>query len=104
MASKPWKAFERRVAHALDGRRISVAESLSQGKDKGDIDHPLFVIECKKRKALRIPEWWRQAKNESQGTGKFPLLCVSSPKLERPLVIMSLKDFTRMYHKYIKEY
>ena len=40
---KPWKAFERRVAKAVGGKRRG--PNFTDGRD--DVIHPLFSIECK---------------------------------------------------------
>jgi len=99
MPEKSWKSFERRIADGLGGRRIPVSESLQRETDQGDVAHPIFFIECKKRKNISIPAWWRQTEDKAKALRKIPLLCISSERFERPVVIMNFRDFKRLYRR-----
>ena len=57
MADKSWKAFERRLAQRMGGRRIPVT-----GERNGvDVDAGSFVFQCKLRRGLpsHLREWLR---------------------------------------------
>jgi len=54
MPSKKWKNNERQAAALLGGKRLA-----NNGQRQADIDHPLFHIESKERRA--VPEWWVKA-------------------------------------------
>jgi len=100
MSEKSWKSFERRIADGLGGRRIPVSESLQRETDQGDVAHPIFFVECKKRKALSISKWWKETEDKAKIWRKIPLLCISSGRFRRPIVIMNFNDFKRLYRRY----
>ncbi|RLF46589.1 MAG: hypothetical protein DRN17_00065 [Thermoplasmata archaeon] len=52
MADAAWKALERKVAAVLGGQRIAAS---GNGAIKGDVQHPIYHIECKWGK--QIPKW-----------------------------------------------
>jgi len=52
MADAPWKVLERKVAKMLGGQRIAAS---GNGAIKGDVQHPIYFIECKWGK--QIPKW-----------------------------------------------
>ena len=57
MADKSWKAFERRLAKRVGGRRIPVTGE----RDGADVVAPAFVYQCKLRRGLPsyLREWLR---------------------------------------------
>jgi len=52
MPNKTWKVLERKVAKMLGGQRIAASGT---GAIKGDVQHPIYFIECKWGK--QIPKW-----------------------------------------------
>jgi len=100
MPEKAWKSFERRIADGLGGRRIPVPESQQRETDQGDVAHPVFFVECKKRKNISIPAWWKQTQDKAKALRKIPLLCISSERLRRPIIVMNFNDFKRLYRRY----
>jgi len=99
VANAAWKEFERRIASELQGRRIPVSESLCRETDKGDVEHPIFWIECKRRRELKLTSWWKTTEEKAKRYRKIPLLCVSSQKLKRPIVMLRLHDFVNLYRR-----
>jgi len=99
MPEKSWKSFERRIADGLGGRRIPVSESLQREADQGDVAHPVFFIECKKRKDISIPAWWKKTQDKAKALRKIPLLCISSERFRRPIVVMNFRDFKNLYRR-----
>ena len=57
MADRSWKAFERRVAKRVGGRRIPVTGE----RDGADVDAGQFVFQCKLRRGLPsyLRDWLR---------------------------------------------
>lgn len=94
MSEKRWKAFERRVAAILGGRRVPVT-GRSRG-DAPDIAHPLYAVEVKHwtRQPETVLAAMRQAK-ASVRDSRIPVVVIGSPGVDvrRSLVILELGDF-----------
>lgn len=94
MSRDLWKSFERKVALILGGRRVPVT-GRARG-DAPDIEHPLYSIEVKHNKKLRvfITNALGQAK-AARRPGQVPLVVLGAPGLpvRHSLVVMELGDF-----------
>lgn len=97
-----WKNHERKVAKAFKGTRIYRGGDFSQSV--GDIDHPVFQIECKYSSSLPkyLIKWLQQARNYAKATHKLndpytltktPILVLKARSQEGELVVMTMKDF-----------
>jgi len=62
MPNKSWKSIERKVATALGGQRIAAS---GNGTIKGDVQHPVYFIECKWGKQIpkTVLKWHGQLKS-----------------------------------------
>ena len=62
MADAAWKALERKVAKMLGGQRIAASGT---GAIKGDVQHPIYHIECKWGKQIpkTVLKWHEQLKS-----------------------------------------
>jgi len=62
MADAAWKALERKVAAVLGGQRIAAS---GNGAIKGDVQHPIYHIECKWGKQIPkiVLKWYEQLKS-----------------------------------------
>lgn len=95
MSDKSWKAFERRVAKMLGGRRTGILGG-------EDIEHPVYSGECKLLQSL--PAWltklWAQTEANCP-VGKIPVAMVKkNGGLDRDaLTILRLGDFVELYKK-----
>src|ERR1700693_4728382 len=81
-----WKAFERRVAMALGGRRSGPA-----GTAVSDIVGVPWAVECKRSKR-GVPEgrWLEQARGQGRREGKPWLLVIARHNDRAPIVVMGL--------------
>ena len=63
MADAAWKALERKVAKMLGGQRIAAS---GNGAIKGDVQHPIYHIECKWGKQIpkTVLKWHEALKEE----------------------------------------
>ena len=93
MTDKNWKRFERRVAKALGGERIPVADRRSPL----DVTHPRFGIECKYRNKLSkfITDAMQQAV-DGTGKDKLPLVALGAKGDRQILVMLRLDDFIQL--------
>ena len=87
------KRFERRVAKALGGERISVADRRSPL----DVAHPRFGIECKYRNKLSkfITDAMQQAV-DGTGKNKLPFVALGAKGGRQILVMLRLDDFIQL--------
>ncbi|MBF0488764.1 MAG: hypothetical protein HQK98_11460 [Nitrospirae bacterium] len=87
MNRKRGKSAERAVAKRLDGKRIGIMGGQ-------DVEHPLFSIEVKSRKAFVAGDWMSQAVRNCPD-GKTPLVVVhvSGQRHNEDMVIMRMGDF-----------
>ena len=92
MPDKSWKAFERRVAKDLGGRRTSILGG-------EDIEHPIYSIECKL--LSDIPQWliklWTQTAFNCPDS-KTPLAIVKEKNRndDNAFVILRYIDFKNL--------
>jgi hypothetical protein len=94
MPEKSWKRSERKVAQALQGRRIPVT-----GLDRGeaDVKTPLFDVQVKRRR--KFPDWLWGWTHEICATArrrqKIGLLVLGRPgqRHSESLVVMRMTDF-----------
>ena len=97
---KAWKAFERRVAKAVGGERIPVADR----RTPLDIEHPFLGIECKYRnkisKFLKDAMW--QAVSGS-GEDKVPVVVLGEKHGREMLVLMRLEDLLDIFEAAVEE-
>lgn len=98
MADKSWKAFERRIAKAVDGqRRGADFRNRERGGGKDDIDHDHLSIEVKLLKTVSycdILEACKQAERNAED-GKLPIAIVKKKGgLDKDaLVVLRLERF-----------
>ena len=97
MPDKTWKAFERKVAKILGGKRIP--SSGAAPGFKGDVEHPLFFIECKH--GLQIPKtivsWYLKAKEQAKKESKIPIVVMKPKGKHEEYVVISLTDFAKLF-------
>jgi hypothetical protein len=95
-----WKAYERRVAADLGGRRIPVT-----GIDRAgaDVVTPMFHAQLKLRKALPVWlfDWLGGIVADAQPSGKVGILILRKPRQEDidALVVMRYGDFVELHGK-----
>ncbi|MBF0487215.1 MAG: hypothetical protein HQK98_03555 [Nitrospirae bacterium] len=81
------KAAERAVAKRMNGKRIGI-----MGGE--DVEHPLFSIEVKSRKAFVAGDWMSQAvRNCPEGKTPLVVVHVSGQRHTEDMVIIRMKDF-----------
>ncbi len=81
------KATERAVAKRLDGKRVGV-----MGGE--DVEHPIFSIEVKSRKAFVATDWMAQsARNCPEGKVPLVVVHVTGQRHTEDMVILRMKDF-----------
>jgi len=107
--------YERKVAHILEAvwgeqfRRTPLSGGWAKEKITGDIvpidrqdDNFPFSVECKNQKALSVPAWLKQAKDDCP-EGKMPLLIFHLPRDNDEYVCLTLADFTNLVKEYVTE-
>jgi hypothetical protein len=85
-----WKQLEKKAAAKLGGERV-IRERYEEAPD---VEHELFGIECKWRRAL--PLWVRQAFAQADVAalgGKVPLVVLKERYQRGEYVILRLGDF-----------
>jgi hypothetical protein len=87
----PWKELERTTAKVLGGTRLHRGADF--GRRGSDVEHSLFVIECKYRKAL--PKFLAAGLAQARrgDPTKVPLLVLKERQQRGSLVVLSLADF-----------
>lgn len=90
-----WKALENKVAQLLDGER----QPNKGAHNAEDVEHPLFVIECKSRQKIAFIEWWRQAAKHCKGKAKskIPLLVVKQKGARGEFAILLVSDLIKLF-------
>lgn len=96
MPDKHWKAFERRIADRLGGRRRG-PDYRSEDGGKDDVIHPLYSVECK---VLGRPSFSDLVSAVAQAeanapSGKMPIAIVKKKQADdrNSLVIMRLETW-----------
>jgi hypothetical protein len=95
-----WKAYERRVAHALGGRRRPVT-----GIDRGDGDvfTPMFEVQVKLRNGqpVYLKQWLADICRTAAARDKVGVVVWKTPGSGRPddeaLVVMRWRDFVDLH-------
>jgi len=89
-----WKRHEKKVATMLQGRRHSRGNNFAE--EVGDVEHPLFSIECKYRK--KLPTLLMQGLSQARRyNSKPPLLVLKEHGKQSELVVMTLHDFVDLF-------
>lgn len=89
-----WKRHEKKVAMLLHGRRHSRGNNYAE--EAGDVEHPLFSVECKYRK--KLPALLLQGLSQARRySSKPPLLVLKEQGRQSELVVMSLADFVDLF-------
>ena len=95
-----WKAFERRIAADLGGRRIPVT---GLGRHGADVETPMFDVQIKLRKALPawIFDWLDGICGTAQTHGKVGILVLKTPRMRdaEALVVLRMRDFQDLHGK-----
>lgn len=97
MSDKTWKAYERRIAALLGGRRVSILQS-------EDIEHPVLSIECTVQKQAKIPALVRNKYEQALRNcpeGKKPVVVMKEKNRNdlNSFVILSLGDFHEIFRR-----
>lgn len=96
-ARNTWKAYERRVAQDLGGRRIPVTGIDRHG---ADVETPLFFCQIKLRRSL--PAWlfdWLGGICSTTPEGKVGILILRKPRQEDndALVVVRYRDWVALH-------
>jgi hypothetical protein len=95
-----WKAYERRCAADLNGRRIPVT---GIDRDGADLVTPLFHAQVKLRKALPVWLWsWLSGiRGDAHPQGKIGILILRRPRQADVdgLVVLAYGDFVDLVGK-----
>ena len=84
--SQNWKNEERKVAKMFNSKR-----ALMTGTDeKSDIEHDLFCIDTKLRKAWQVEMWFEELQDYAKKEGKIPILCLRKPGKKRRLAVVDM--------------
>lgn len=108
-------SYERKVAHLLEEiwnekfKRTPLSGGWAKEKITGDIvpidrqeDNFPFSIECKNQKAVSIPAWLNQAKEDCP-EGKMPLLIFHLLRDQNEYVCLTLADFANLVRSYVED-
>lgn len=95
--SSAWKATERLAAKVLGGTRNKRGADFS--KSAADVEHPLFAVEVKYRKALPHLLRLGLAQAAAYDPRKPPLLVVKQRAQRGALVVLRLADFEDLFGK-----
>ena len=97
MADKSWKAFERRLARRVGGRRIPVTGE----RDGADVDAGPFVYQAKLRRGLPsyLREWLRGIAAAGERAGATGVVVWKSPRTldDDAVVVLRLKDWQDLH-------
>lgn len=106
-------SYERVVAQVLQSiwgeefRRTPMSGGWSKKKVTGDIvpvdrktDNFPFSIECKNRKAIAVPAWLSQAKDDCP-KNRLPLLVFHLPRDTNEYVCLKLTDFATLVKDFV---
>ena len=93
MADRSWKAFERRVAKRVGGRRIPVTGE----RDGADVIAGAFVYQAKLRRGLPsyLRNWLRGITAAGERAGKVGIVAWKAPREKDAdtIVVLRLKDW-----------
>ena len=92
---KAWKAAEYRAAEKLGGKRIP----LSGGRgitQKGDVDLPGWLVECKYRKLFSVFTQFLDVEKRAKKEGKNALLILTEKNTHGQLAVMRLEYFKEL--------
>ena len=93
MPDKSWKAFERRVAKRVGGKRIPVTGE----RDGADVIAPAFCYQAKLRRGLPsyLREWLRGIVAAGERSGTTGVVIWKSPGAldDDAVVVLRLKDW-----------
>ena len=97
MADRAWKAFERRIAKRVGGRRIPVTGE----RDGADVTAGPFVYQCKLRRGLPsyLADWLRGIVTAGERVGSIGIVVWKPPrrKDDEALVVLRLKDWQALH-------
>ena len=97
MADKSWKAFERRLAHRVGGRRVPVTGIERAG---ADVDAGPFVYQAKLRRGLPsyLREWLRGITAAGERKNATGVVVWKAPreKDDDAIVILRLADWQKL--------
>ena len=98
MADKSWKAFERRVAKRMGGKRIPVTGE----RDGADVDAGPFVYQAKLRRGLPsyLREWLRgivAAGERSGGATGVVVWKAPNARDDDAVVVLRLRDWQDLH-------
>ena len=97
MADKAWKAFERRVAERVGGRRIPVTGE----RDGADVVSEKFVYQAKLRRGLPsyLREWLRGIVSAGERKNSIGIVIWKSPRAldDDAVVVLRLKDWQALH-------
>lgn len=97
------KRYEREVAalfreHGFDCKRT--AQVCGRTGEAADvIGAPGLHLECKRQETMRLYDWMDQAKRDSAGNGKLPVVIHRKSNAET-LVTMTFDDWIKIYSEY----
>ena len=93
MSNKSWKAFERRLARRVGGRRIPVTGE----RDGADVIAGPFVYQAKLRRGLRsyLRDWLRGIVAAGERSGTTGVVVWKAPRAldDEAVVVLRLKDW-----------
>lgn len=85
------RGFQTYIANMFGGKAVGTIEGQ-------DVEHPVFSIECKKRKAFVARKWMEQCKkNSPHKKVSLVIVHVTKESHKRDLVLMELEDFKQLH-------
>ena len=92
MATKTWKAIEKRVAEILGGERVGVT-----GLNTEDVSHDIFSVEVKHGKSIPkfVTEAFKQCKR-NRPADKIPLVVLHATGSSDYLCVIEAKDLANL--------
>ena len=98
MADKSWKAFERRLAKRVGGKRIPVT---GLGRADADVDAGPFVYQAKLRRGLPsyLRDWLRGITAAGERKGATGIVVWKAPRQrdDDAVVVLRLKDWQALH-------
>ena len=97
MADKSWKAFERRLARRVGGKRLACTGE----KDGVDVDAGMFVYQCKLRRGVPsyLHSWLSGIVGAGERANAVGVLIWKAPNArdDDSLVLLRLKDWEDLH-------
>ena len=97
MPDKSWKAFERRVAKKVGGKRLACTGA----KDGVDVDAGPFVYQCKLRRGVPsyLSEWLRGIVGAGERAGSIGVVVWKAPNArdDDAVVLLRLRDWEDLH-------